>query len=146
MKALSIRQPWASLICGGFPVTQAVQNDDGSTRVELSGKVILKDIENRTWPTGFRGRIQVHAGKRVDAGALDWLMHKGFPPGVALLFFGSSVPRGAIIGEVDILDCVTQSESPWFTGPYGFQLANPSLYETPIACKGRLGFFTPHLA
>ena len=47
MKALSIRQPWAWLICRGF-----------------------KDIENRNWKLpayGFSppGRVYVHAGKRM---------------------------------------------------------------------------------
>lgn len=39
MKALSIRQPYAWLIVNGF-----------------------KDIENRDWPTKFRGRVLIHAG------------------------------------------------------------------------------------
>ena len=43
MKALSIKQPWASLIAHG-----------------------IKDIENRTWKTNFRGRIYIHAcGKPI---------------------------------------------------------------------------------
>ena len=40
MLALSIRQPWASLILKAG-----------------------KDIENRDWPTKFRGRILIHAAK-----------------------------------------------------------------------------------
>jgi hypothetical protein len=51
--------------------------------------------------------------------------------------------RGCIIGEVDIVGCVTQSKSPWFVGKYGFVLANPILYTMPIPCKGKLGFFEP---
>lgn len=41
MKALSIKQPWASLIAQG-----------------------IKDIENRTWKTKFRGRIFIHASAK----------------------------------------------------------------------------------
>jgi hypothetical protein len=51
--------------------------------------------------------------------------------------------RGAIIAEVDVVDCVTHSKSPWFVGPYGFVLADPILYDEPIRCRGRLGFFEP---
>ena len=40
MKAITIKQPWASLIAAG-----------------------LKDIENRTWKTNFRGRVLIHAAK-----------------------------------------------------------------------------------
>ena len=40
MKAITIKQPWASLIVAG-----------------------IKDIENRTWKTSFRGRVLIHAAK-----------------------------------------------------------------------------------
>lgn len=43
MKALSIRQPWAWLIVAGY-----------------------KDIENRSWPTNFRGRVYIHASRKFD--------------------------------------------------------------------------------
>lgn len=38
MKTLSVRQPWASLLVSG-----------------------LKDIENRTWVSNYKGRILIHA-------------------------------------------------------------------------------------
>lgn len=41
--ALSIRQPWAWLIVNNH-----------------------KPVENRSWPTSFRGRFLVHAGKTRD--------------------------------------------------------------------------------
>ena len=47
---------------------------------------------------------------------------------------------GGIVGAVTIVDCVTESDSPWFTGPYGWCLADP----TPlpfIPYKGTLRFF-----
>ena len=47
MKALSIMQPWAWLICAGH-----------------------KDIENRSWSTGFRGPVLIHAGKKFDVPTL----------------------------------------------------------------------------
>ena len=112
MKALSIRQPWANLILRAG-----------------------KDIENRTWPTSFRGRIYVHAGKSVDwdVDHMDTRGHR----------FEVKVPEetGAILGEVDIVDCVTESDSKWFDGPYGFVLENAVAYGTPIPYKGQLGLF-----
>lgn len=120
MKALSIKQPWAWLIAAGY-----------------------KDIENRVWSTkNFRGRVYIHTGKHVDNEGFLWLMHCFMREHSSL---NIKLPHGAIIGEVDIVACVTQSESPWFTGPYGFVLANPVLYEKPIPCKGRLGFFEPDI-
>jgi hypothetical protein len=127
MKALSIRQPWAWLICRGF-----------------------KDIENREWSTSFRGRIFVHASKTTDIGipALvlteEWILER-LTPEQRNEYHTAQYSRGAIIGEVDIVDCVDNSFSPWFVGRYGFALANPKLYEKPITCKGRLRFFKPEL-
>jgi hypothetical protein len=57
----------------------------------------------------------------------------------------ASLHRGAIIGEVDIVDCVNRNTSPWFVGKYGFILANPVLYGNPITCKGKLSFFDPRI-
>lgn len=49
-KVLSIKQPWASLIC-----TPRSDNN-------LFG---IKDIENRSWKTKFRGRILIHASQKL---------------------------------------------------------------------------------
>lgn len=124
MKALSIRQPWAWLIAAG-----------------------VKDIENRTWPTKVRGRVYIHAGLAKEGG-------KNGPPALVydLLAAGRLVlpvaeqarfTYGGLIGEVDIVDCVRSSTSPWYEGNYGFVLANALWYATPIPCKGQLGFFEP---
>lgn len=125
MNALSIRQPWAWLICAGYKV-----------------------IENRVWPTTFRGRIYVHAGQKVDHEGAVWLWENRWRLGIQGVIDGAcesvNFPqRAGIIGEVDIVDCVTQSASLWFEGPFGFVLRNPTLYERPIPCRGRLGFFEP---
>ncbi len=47
---------------------------------------------------------------------------------------------GGIIGKTVITDCVTESQSPWFFGTYGFVLKNSQ--ELPfMPCKGKLSFF-----
>jgi hypothetical protein len=44
------------------------------------------------------------------------------------------------VGSVEIVDCVTVSDSPWFDGRYGFVLRNPEpLPFRPM--RGALGFF-----
>ncbi len=133
MKALSIKQPWAWLICKG-----------------------LKDIENRTWPTNVRGRVYVHAGKTVDVEALlhmeDFPENYNFHLGDKVMGDLVSIIeplRGAIIGEVDITGCKFRFPdendnlySHWHVrGQYGFTLANPVLYDKPIPYRGQLGFF-----
>lgn len=127
MKALSIRQPWAWLIVNGY-----------------------KDVENRTWPTKFRGRIYVHAGRTFDYDGFNRLCMNPWRllNGVDVNDWATQAvypTRSAIIGEVDIMDCITKSSSPWFQKPYGFVLANPRAYDKPIPCKGALGFFEPKL-
>jgi len=125
VKALSVKQPWAWLICAG-----------------------LKDVENRNWYTQYRGRCYVHTGIKIDKRAFEWLADR-FPEClyqrviVNGLINPSVLVTGAIIGEVEIVDCVEKSESHWFTGRHGFVLRNPVLYEVPVPCRGKLRFFEP---
>lgn len=141
MKALSIKQPWASLIAHG-----------------------IKDIENRTWRTNFRGRIYIHASaaKVIDCLRVlneeQYLIAQKHFLKLGLNKF-SDLPISAIIGEVDIIDCVINHESIWAektfmyeydeTGEkpigkpiYNWVLANPILYDKPILnVKGKLSFW-----
>lgn len=125
MKALSIRSPWWWFILHGG-----------------------KDIENRDWSTRFRGTVLVHASRwwrpeeiADDARyALDIAREAGRAR--PLLTLGVlKEASGAIVGQVDIIDCVSQSDSPWFFGRFGFVLANPVAFAEPIKLKGALGFF-----
>lgn len=56
----------------------------------------------------------------------------------------SELKRGGIVGECEIADCVTTSESPWFVGKYGFLLRDAKPIEFR-PCKGALGFFKPEI-
>ncbi len=107
MRIISIRQPWASLII------------TGGTDVQTGGTV-LKDIENRTWRTLYRGPMLVHASQRRDE-ITDAEIEKRF--GVKL---GGEQPLGGVVGIVNIIDCVRSSGSVWHApGCWGFRLANP---------------------
>lgn len=48
---------------------------------------------------------------------------------------------GAIVGQVEIIDCVDESESRWFFGPWGFELVDPVEFKKPIPYRGQLGLF-----
>lgn len=156
-KALSIKQPFASLITLG-----------------------IKPIENRTWRTNFRGRIYVHAStpRKFDIALTDDQTRLALP--VLEKAFNGSLPFGAIIGEVDIVDCIQNHPSIWaeksqiikkpipddfFYGDYmttdkydralakwektggilpiwNWVLANPVMYDEPILnVKGKLSFW-----
>jgi hypothetical protein len=113
-----------------------------------------KDIENRDWPTSFRGTVYIHASKwyshvRVISEAWDMCQHIPGLRSLMLQVTGGAHPYsylkahgGCIVGKVDIAGCVATSASPWFFGEYGFVLANPVAFARPIPCKGALGFFT----
>ena len=118
MKTLSIRQPWAWLIANGY-----------------------KSIENRDWPTQFRGEFLIHASKTLTRG--DYEDAKDFISHIDVMIPTPNfekLERGGIIGEAKIVDCVSQSFSPWFVGKYGFVLENQRPWGF-IPCKGALGFF-----
>lgn len=52
MKAITIKQPWATLIAKGY-----------------------KEYEFRTWKTKYRGDILIHAGKGIDKLAMAKFKH-----------------------------------------------------------------------
>lgn len=120
--ALSVRQPWAwAIIYGG------------------------KDIENRSWQATnhgltVRGRKAIHAAKGMTRDEYDdasTFIRRDMGidcPDPAYL------TRGAIIGSVDVVDVVKESESRWFFGPRGLVLRNPIPCK-PIPCIGALGYF-----
>jgi hypothetical protein len=107
------------------------------------------DVENRDWPTRQRGRVLIHAPavvrqeeystfQRACRDPAHWLCQAiacggGLPN-------KEHLPRGGIVGEVEIADCVTEHSSSWFTGPYGFVLRNArALPFEPV--PGSLRFF-----
>jgi hypothetical protein len=147
MKALSVKPPWAYFIIYGIPYGVSVDIGDGRSIVKDSGKVILKDVENREWPlpSWFRlpQRIQIHVGRKEDPieGVLEFIHKRGLPLMPIISAYSKLLPRGAIIGEVDVIACVTESQSPWFVGKHGFVLRTPVPYLQPIPCRGKLGFF-----
>ena len=121
--ALSIRQPWAwAIISAG------------------------KDVENRDWPTRFRGPVCIHASKGMTFGEFDGFVDLARAMYRHGSWNGGFIPerqtlsRGGIVGVCEIIDCVEVSESPWFFGRYGFVLRNPCPVPF-IPVKGALGFF-----
>lgn len=127
MRALTILQPYATLI--------------------VSGK---KRVENRTWPTKYRGRLYIHAGKSRD------LMHVierddgiEYPP-------AGGLPFGAVIGVAVLVDCLPVEEIragkhdlqyPWIRehehteGPFCWVFGTNPTAIGPWPFKGSQGLF-----
>ncbi len=112
MKALTICQPYAELIARGEKV-----------------------IENRTWPTSYRGHLAIHAGK-----SRAWLMGDPFEPrGMAF---------GAVVAIARLADCVKVEDLPaplcyheHAHGPWCWVLEDVTRFPEPIPARGAQGLW-----
>ena len=141
MKAISIWQPWASLIVLG-----------------------LKTIETRGWATSHREELLIHASKRWSHGQLrlqaefvQRIRHKLGPGHPRNLAFQESLPRGGIIGMVNLVACeptidrlTVRPEDEDFlerifgdfsAGRYGWHFARPCTFSPSIPMRGRQGIW-----
>lgn len=119
--ALSVRQPWAWAII--FAGKDVENRSAGSIRV---GKM-------------RPGRIALHAASGMREAEYAWAVWRMAQDGVSVPPPGELV-RGAIIGSVEVVEIITESDSPWFGGASGLSLKDPEPIE-PIPCKGALGYF-----
>lgn len=122
MKALSIQQPWSWLIANGY-----------------------KNIENCKWTTDYRGFVLIHAGKKEDRSCFHQrygfvLELPNFPPRETMPFFVSEYETGGIVGYATLQKIVTESDSPWFHGPFGFVLTQRCTVPC-IPLRGQRGLF-----
>ena len=133
MKALTIKQPWASLIIHG-----------------------IKDVENRSWNTKFRGKFLIHSSKTFDTDAtltkrqVDLCVSKGF---LKQNDDGSwdwkiDFPRGVILGECNLIDVMPPTATPstdasiWKENmAFGLVISDAKQLDEPIPVKGNLGFW-----
>lgn len=114
LRTLSLRQPWAWLVVNGY-----------------------KDIENRSWRTNHRGPLLIHASSTTTNLEADLRRVKDE--------HGVDVPEnlefGGVVGVVDVVDCVQQSDSRWhFPGNWGWVITNARRLRFR-ECKGAVGFF-----
>ena len=157
MRAISLWQPWASLLVLG-----------------------TKTMETRNWSTNYRGPLLIHAAKRMVKSeliklgsmpefqaAFHPLTNAAGPPIMPYALFG--LPFGAIVGQVDLVDCIstnkidrwiTQTDHPipgttvwdgktwreedlgnFAPNRYAWICKNPIKFEVPIPFKGSQGFF-----
>jgi hypothetical protein len=152
MKAITLWQPWASLIMTG-----------------------AKAIETRSRRTNVRGRIAIHAARKCTIEAMKLLETPAFQKGLlSILPKGMKrmilelLPRGAIIGTVEIVSCYRMDKWVFFDdgpamllekgsckeingdelnfgnyepGRYAWELKNPIMFDNPIPARGSQGFW-----
>ena len=129
MKALTILQPWASLIACG-----------------------AKMIETRSWPTAYRGEIAIHAG------LADVKVDQEFNDICESVFYysghGLHLPKGKVIAVATLADCTVMTKAiidkllesvrgrnellfgAWEVGRFAWMLRDVRMIE-PVAAKGR---------
>ena len=145
MKALSLTQPWASLVAIG-----------------------AKQWETRSWSTSYRGQLAIHASKGYPKICRELEYEEPFMSALKRgLTAPSALPLGAIIALGTLIDCQPTSRfreigdagfavpsqyievdadeldfGDYYTGRYAFRLENVVALPNPIPCKGALGFWT----
>ena len=131
IKALSLLQPWASLVVMG-----------------------AKRIETRSWSTDCRGILMIHASKgKSGAGIAQMPMLNKYIPDF------NALPFGAIIGEVNLTAVVRIEElslstelvnklsmeeyafGDYAAGRYAWLFDDAFAYDEPIPAKGSLGLW-----
>lgn len=117
----------------------------------------LKHYETRPRRTNIRGRVAVHAAKEINKGDrvyMDIISSTG------MVEFADQVCRkrrpeeyGAIIGTVEIVDCVPVEEimdkltpleralGDYSPGRFAWVLKNPFMFSAPIPASGQQGWW-----
>jgi hypothetical protein len=119
VRVLTVRQPHAHLLIHGSPSAG------------------VKDVENRSKPTSYRGTLLVQASVKVDQAAYAGYIAEGVelpPPGDLVI--------GAIIGSVQVTGCIRNSHSRWaIPGYWHWLTAMPRVADPMIPLKGQLSMF-----
>lgn len=131
IRALSVWQPWASLI--------------------ILGK---KKIETRSWKTAYRGPLLIHAAKATAA--VKALCHQEPYRSMLAEIDSESLPTGCILGQVTLSEIWTTTEAiralsdrdgreiqvgDYGPGRFGWVFTNPQPLKTPLPWRGERGLF-----
>lgn len=129
MKALSLWQPWPSLIAHG-----------------------LKQYETRGWYTSHRGPLAIHASKRWtpdEAAMLDLLANQFNEVYNALSY---PMPLGAVVCICNLITCIPTNNlqqisrmeravGDFSPGRFAWRLELVEVFEEPIPAKGKQGLW-----
>lgn len=139
MKAITLWQPWATLLAVG-----------------------CKHMETRSWPTKYRGEILIHASKKPYSQVRKILPTKDrryIEDLLQIKYFNGerNIPTGVIVGKAELAACVKITEAfrsgmanirpeefilgDFTTGRYAWVMKNPVLFKEPIPAKGMQGLW-----
>ena len=122
MKALSIRQPWASLIINGY-----------------------KEYEFRSWKTNFRGEFLIHASKNIENENMDKFNEYNlvYPTGCIL---GKCTITDCIKVTKEFEENLKEKNKLVYglskgRGGYAFKVEEIEKFDAEIPAKGKLNFW-----
>ena len=127
MKAISLIQPWASLIALGH-----------------------KRIETRSWSTNYSGALAIHASKGFPGWAKAFAAEER-----ELGRLPDKLPRGAIVAVAQLVDVRKTEElaleisglerrlGDYSFGRFGFVFKEICPLSEPVSCRGALSLWQP---
>jgi hypothetical protein len=132
MKALSLTQPWATLVTIG-----------------------AKKIETRSWRCNYRGELAIHAAKSFPRDCRDLTRDPPFSDALREAGYAGyeTLPVGAIIAVCELYDCLPTTAirrqidgieyefGNYADGRFAFLLRNVSILAQPVLIKGALGLW-----
>ena len=135
MKAISLWQPWASLVAAG-----------------------IKTIETRAWRAVYRGPLAIHAAQRIEVASIPDRLRP-----ICEAAFGAdwpdALPAGALVAIAELVGCdgtgVGGAPPDWVAAldypelacgnfaprHFGWHLAEVRALDPPIPYRGRQGLF-----
>lgn len=126
MRAITLWQPWASLVARG-----------------------LKTVETRSWPTIHRGYLAITASKSGKMEMLDALLAQtGLPPRVNDLVKGERWPCGVVVAVVHMIACIRTEEyrpkidaieaafGDYSPGRWAWVFGAITALDRPVPCSG----------
>ena len=140
MKALTLIQPWATLIALGE-----------------------KRIETRSWKTLYRGELAIHAGKKIDKKICNQEPFKSILAKHG--YITENLPTGCVVAVCNVIDCskifydevdevsrlmdydctkIQENElafGDYTPGRYGWKLSDINILAEPIPAKGALSLW-----
>jgi len=113
----------------------------------------LKQYETRPRRTNIRGRVAVHAGKASLNRTTRELSTKAFRDLLGAVGGKTELPLGAVVGTVEIVDCLPMEEviptlterertlGDYSSGRWAWVLKNPVMFDVPIPECGKQGWW-----
>ena len=122
MKALTIKEPWATLIIEGY-----------------------KKYEFRSWKTNYRGKILIHAGLSLERDMEERFKEYNLNYNCGYIIGEADIVDCILVDEefnkeLRKINSLLYSRSN-HVEKFAWKLENIKKYDLPIPCKGKLGLW-----